>query len=129
MVNECIAKSFAWAHEADPFEMLVLNDYGPETKDTKQDTMFEEMKQLLSQGVPINAVGLQSHISIYSPTVSELRATIERFASLGVKVQITEPDVSVCRYDSDAMIEPSETILKAQATCYKELFELFEEEY
>ena len=127
--DEYIAKAFQFAHEADPDALLVINDYGLESKGPKQDAMFKEIKKLLAEGVPIGAVGLQGHISMYSPKVDALKATIERFASLGIKVQITELDISVYRSDSDATVKATDALLTSQAYRFKDLFTMFEDEY
>ena len=40
------------------------------------------MKRMLENGIPVDGVGLQMHISIYGPTPSQIEETIELFASL-----------------------------------------------
>ena len=51
--------------------------------------------------MPISAVGLQAHWSIYEPSETELRTAIERYASLGLKVQFTEVDMSVYPWEKE----------------------------
>ena len=46
-----------------------------------------------SRGVPIDCVGLQSHLDQQSPVPSDYQANLQRFANLGVDVQITELDI------------------------------------
>src|SRR5690606_3202536 len=87
--EDYIAKAFIYAHEADPDAQLYYNDYNTERPE-KRDRIFKLLKQLKDQGVPIHGVGLQGHWSLYEPTKTELQETIQKFASLGLKVQITE---------------------------------------
>lgn len=85
---------FRWAHEADPQARLYYNDYGAERKGQKADTLYNFVKGMVERGVPIHGVGLQLHIGVTGdPKPSELAKNIERFAALGLDVDITELDV------------------------------------
>jgi endo-1,4-beta-xylanase len=123
-----IEKAFIWAHEADPDAELVINDYGLEGNAAKREAMYSLVKGLLAKKVPINAIGIQMHISVKYPAASEIKKTIERFASLGVKVVVTELDVSIYESDTEAFKEPTPEVLKAQALRYQELFKIFREQ-
>ena len=92
--EEYIAKIFRWAHEADPNAVLVYNDYNTEFPG-KRDRIYKMVKGLLDAGVPVHAIGMQAHDELGTPTEENLRATIEKFSSLGVKLQVTELDVSI----------------------------------
>lgn len=54
--------AFQTAHEADPDARLILNDYSLEANGNKAITMYNMVKQLLEEGVPIDGIGLQMHI-------------------------------------------------------------------
>ncbi|MEJ7677113.1 MAG: endo-1,4-beta-xylanase [Segetibacter sp.] len=45
--------------------------------------------------MPIHGVGLQAHWAINEPSREQLDSTLKRFADLGLKIQITELDISV----------------------------------
>lgn len=92
--EEYIAKAFQWAHEADPDAQLFYNDYNTESP-IKRDKIYRLLKELLNDGVPIHGIGLQGHWNIYNPNEKDLRDAIEKFSSLGLKIQITELDLSV----------------------------------
>ncbi|MEQ8471773.1 MAG: endo-1,4-beta-xylanase [Marinoscillum sp.] len=92
--EEFIAKAFEYARAADPDVELFYNDYEV-INPVKREKIYQLVKGLKEAGVPIDGVGIQGHWSIYEPNEETLRATIERFTSLGLKVQITELDVSV----------------------------------
>jgi endo-1,4-beta-xylanase len=125
---EYIEKAFIWAHEADPDAELVINDYSLESNPVKREAMYSLVKSLKAKKIPVNGIGIQMHISVKNPAVSEIKKTIERFASLGVKVLVTELDVSIYESDAEAYQEPSPDILLAQALRYEELFNLFKEQ-
>jgi len=92
--EEYIPKIFQWAHEADPEAILVYNDYNTENPG-KRDRIYTFLKKLLDEGVPVHAVGLQGHWNISDPTEQNLRDAIDKFSSLGLKIQVTELDVSI----------------------------------
>lgn len=98
--EEFIEKAFRWAHEADPDAQLFYNDYNTENPG-KRDRIYKMLKKLLDAGVPVHGIGLQGHWSISGPSEKDLRDAIEKYSSLGLKVQITELDVSVYDRNED----------------------------
>ena len=132
--DEFIAKAFEYAHAADPDAELFYNDYNTE-RPQKRDRIYRLLKQLIDAKVPIHGIGLQGHWSLNEPTENELRDAIRKFSSLGLKVQITELDMSV--YPSEAnrrakrADEPDAFTPEAeqkQADHYKLVFRVFREE-
>lgn len=95
-----IAKAFEYAHAADPKAVLFYNDYNTE-RPQKRERVYRLLKKLVDAHVPINGVGLQAHWSIYEPDQKELIRTIKMFSSLGLKVQITELDMSVYPWEKN----------------------------
>ena len=106
----------------------------------KRQAVYEMLKQLLADGVPVHGVGLQAHLSIepspvpenhgYYQDVVEEEKTIELFASLGLEVQITELDVSLyvpgVQYEHSLFYTLLTPELEAkQAERYRQFFELF----
>ncbi|CAM5227104.1 hypothetical protein SVIOM342S_08218 [Streptomyces violaceorubidus] len=51
------------------------------------------VKDFTSRGVPIDGVGFQSHFNSNSPVPAYYRQNLQRFADLGVDVQITELNI------------------------------------
>jgi endo-1,4-beta-xylanase len=91
-----IAQAFRWAHEADPQAHLFYNDYSADGLGTKSDAVYQMVKGLVQSDVPIYGVGLQMHVSIsHSPSEQDVLANMRRLAALGLKVHITEMDVSL----------------------------------
>jgi len=123
--EEFIAKAFEYAHEADPEARLFYNDYNTESP-KKREKIYRLLKKLLDANVPVHGIGLQAHWSIKNPERAELEKTITLFASLGLKVQITELDISVYGGKTDPAI-PSLTndLEQQQAAQYKMAFEVF----
>ena len=127
--DEYIANAFRWARAADPDAKLFINDYNIEYSGAKQNGMYNLVKKLLAEGVPIDGVGLQCHIGMTYPAINEIQKAIQRFASLGVLVQVTELDMSVYSNDGEKEKSADDEVLIEQAYRYKQLFDIFEEEY
>jgi len=89
-----IEKAFQFAHEADPAAELYYNDYSLENE-PKRKGAIELIRKLQARGVPIAGVGIQGHDNLEWPTAEQEDATIAAFAALGVKVMITELDITV----------------------------------
>jgi len=96
--EDFIKLAFQFAHEADPDAELYYNDYSL-ANPAKRKGAVELVKKLKAQGVKIDAVGEQLHVGLDYPEVAELEKTIEALAALGVKVLITEMDISVLPMD------------------------------
>lgn len=92
--EDYITKAFQYAHEADPDAELYYNDYSLEGE-RKRLGAVKLLEKLQTAGVPITAVGLQGHYGLTYPSMSEIEKTIAAFASLKLKVMITELDVNV----------------------------------
>lgn len=95
--EDYIAKAFQYAYEADPEAELYYNDFSLENK-PKRDGAIRLIKKLKSQGLKIDAVGLQGHYKMDWPTAAQLDSTIKDFAAIGIKVMITELDIDVLPY-------------------------------
>lgn len=92
--KDYIVKAFQYAKKADPNALLFYNDYDTE-QPLKRSHVFQLLKDAKAAGAPIDGIGLQAHWSIYEPSEKNLRETLDLFSSLGLKIQITELDISV----------------------------------
>jgi endo-1,4-beta-xylanase len=92
-----IGQAFVWAHQADPHALLCYNDYniaGEDGSNAKSDAAYAWLKQELAAGIPISCVGDQGHLDTQFGFSGQLmQQDLARFASLGLKVAITEADV------------------------------------
>lgn len=131
---EIITWAFKWAHEADPKAQLYYNDYnieqGAVENKGKHASSLLLLKRLLKEGAPITGVGIQGHWHLNS-NLADVEKAIENYAALGLKVSITELDVTATGSNSGAMGVnqgdrkiPVENYDK-QAEVYKKLFEIF----
>ena len=92
--EDYILQAFKMAHEADPQAILVYNDYNIETPH-KRPKAIRLLKSLLEQKAPIHAVGIQGHWRLDRVNLAEVEESIKQFRALGLKVMITELDISV----------------------------------
>lgn len=130
--EDYIAKAFEYAHEADPHAVLFYNDYN-EINAGKREKIYTLVKSLKDAGVPIGGVGLQGHWAATEPSRDQLDSTIKKFVDLGLKIQITELDISVYPKEHNARERKpgdADTVFSAekenrQLEEYKMCFELF----
>ncbi len=92
--EDFVAKAFEFAHAADPNALLFYNDYN-EINAVKREKIYTLVNKLKTAGIPIHGLGMQGHWAINEPSASQLDSTIRRFAMLGLKLQVTELDISV----------------------------------
>jgi endo-1,4-beta-xylanase len=92
--KDFIKYAFQFAHEADPNAELYYNDYNVE-KPAKCDAIAELVKELKASGCRIDAVGSQAHMHMDDPTVDATEASFKKLKAAGVKVLITEWDISI----------------------------------
>lgn len=92
--EDFIKLAFQFAHEADPEAELYYNDYSM-AEPGKRSGVVKMVKKLQDQGVKIDAIGMQGHIGLDYPSIQEFEKSIEDYSGLGVKVMVTELDLSV----------------------------------
>jgi endo-1,4-beta-xylanase len=120
--DDYVELAFRFAHEADPNALLFYNDYNAEGLGAKSDAVYALVKDFVTRGVPINGVGLQTHIAVGDtgaggPLAPEtLAQNIKRLGELGLQVQITEMDVAFKG-------QVSEDILRRQAGDYRRVLD------
>jgi endo-1,4-beta-xylanase len=91
--EEFIPLAFRFAHEADPDAELYYNDYN-EWHAGKRDAIVKMIKTFKEEGIRIDAVGMQGHIGMDYPDLGEYKAAMDAYTAAGVKVMITELDLS-----------------------------------
>ena len=90
--KDYLAFAFRTARSINPNIKLVYNDYNL-VNPAKLERACTILKELLDAGVPIDAVGLQGHWS-NDITAEMLQTVIDRMTALGLKIQVTELDVT-----------------------------------
>jgi endo-1,4-beta-xylanase len=135
-----IQKAFEIAHEVDPSLHLIYNDYNM-FKPAKVKTVVSMIEGLLDKGVPIHGIGLQGHWGMDYPSQKILKDALDAYHSIGLKIHISELDVSVLpsayeganinvknsyRKELDPFVDGAPAdVLQKQAARYREWFELF----
>ncbi|MER3374944.1 MAG: endo-1,4-beta-xylanase [Allomuricauda sp.] len=92
--EDYIETAFQLAASADPDAKLLYNDYNlcnPE----KREGVVRLVKRLQEKGIKIDGVGMQGHWGLTQPSLAEIEKSIKTYSDLGVKVSITELDITV----------------------------------
>ncbi|MEW2625890.1 endo-1,4-beta-xylanase [Streptomyces sp. NPDC048106] len=99
-----LADAIRTAHNADPNAKLYINDYNIEGENAKSNALYSLAQSMLSQGVPLGGIGLESHF-IDGQVPSSMLANMQRFANLGLDVAITELDDRIQLPTSSASLQ------------------------
>jgi endo-1,4-beta-xylanase len=94
-----IAEAFQIANATDPDVLLFYNDFGVEGMNgAKSAGAFTMVSGLVSAGVPIDGMGFQMHTgpTDQGPGAADFAANLARYRDLGLQLEITEMDVSLC---------------------------------
>ncbi len=92
--DDFMERAFRFAHAADPKANLLYNDYNMHNP-AKRKFLVGVLRDFLDRGVPINGIGLQSHVGLDYPDLEEWEKSIATYAAMGLQVHITELDVDV----------------------------------
>lgn len=116
--NSFIEPAFEYAREYAPEGCkLYYNDFN-EYMPQKTEAIYEMAMDLKEKGL-IDGIGMQSHLDVGFPTISTYRKALEKFASTGLDIQITELDITT----SDI----SEAGFEVQAEMYSQIMDACEE--
>ena len=91
--------AFRTAAQADPQAILVYNENELESDSPKNEAkrakVLELLERLKSNGTPVHALGIQSHLTAHSTgfKAKKLRDFLKDVASLDLKILVTEMDV------------------------------------
>ena len=111
-----IHKAFAYARKYVPSTCkLYYNDYN-EYIASKRDGIYTLVKDLYDRGL-CDGIGMQSHLSTSYPSVSLYKEAVQKYATIGCDIQVTELDITLAdgaTYDT-------------QAQMYKDLFDIYRE--
>ena len=102
-----IADAFRTARTADADAKLYLNEIGAEGINAKSNRLYEIVRGLKADGVPIDGVGFQTHANL-DGLPADFVANMQRFKALGLDIAITEADVGL-------QMPPDAAKLQAQA--------------
>ena len=124
--------AFKWAHEADPNAQLYYNDYnieqGTVENKGKHASSMLLLKRLIAEGAPITGVGIQGHWHL-DTNLDDVEKAIENYKSLGLRVAITELDVTATGDNSALSLWTAKTEFRLRIIWsrlrYRKLFEIF----
>lgn len=92
--DDYIQLAFQFAHEADPDAELYYNDYSMALPG-RREGVVALVKKLQEGGLRIDGVGMQTHVGMDYPDLAEYEKSMEAFAALGVRIMITEMDITL----------------------------------
>ena len=92
--DEFIAKAFQFAREADPKALLFYNDYN-ECDPVKSQRIYNMVKKMKDNGVPIDGIGMQGHYNIYGPLEKEIDDALTLYKTVVKHIHVTELDIRV----------------------------------
>ena len=142
--EDYVLKAFEYAREADSGAQLYYNDYNTEER-PKCEGIIRLVRNLQFEGIHLDGIGVQGHMFLDYPTIEDLEKSIVALSKLGVKLMVTELDISALQfYPVDARVvdissfSPEEqkkydpypeglpdSVQKALANRYADLFSLF----
>ena len=101
--DEMVKLAFKFTAQYAPDAELYYNDFNA-WRPTKRDGIARMVRMLQAEGIKIDGVGIQGHWGLNFPKNEYIEAAIDTFASLGVKVMITELDVDVLPLTKEGQI-------------------------
>lgn len=90
-----IEKAFEYAHEADADALLFYNDYGLEFNPEKRVAVLSYLNNMRSRGVQVDGIGLQLHISLSYPDISQINEALQEISAYHYQVHLSEVDISI----------------------------------
>lgn len=92
--DEYIRKAFIFAREADPNALLFYNDYN-ECDPAKRDRIYNMIKKMKEDGIPVDGIGMQGHYNIYGPSEEDMEAALQKYSEIVDHIHVTELDIRV----------------------------------
>ncbi len=147
--DELVKAAFRFAEKYAPDTELYYNDFNA-WRPQKRKGIVRMIKMLKQEGIRIDGVGIQGHWGLNFPKNEYIQDAIDAYASLGIKVMITELDVDVLPLTKEGQIigtgllhpqyeleefetflDPykdklSDTVQRKLTDRYKELFNIFQ---
>ena len=107
---EYLDLAFRTARKADPAALLCYNDYGLESEApdqaAKRAAVLELLRGMQQRQVPLDAVGIQSHLAAGGQHVygAGLQQFLQQVQGMGLKILLTEMDVNDRALPADVAI-------------------------
>ncbi|KAJ5425716.1 hypothetical protein N7465_000786 [Penicillium sp. CMV-2018d] len=88
-----IADAFRIARAAAPDAKLLINENLVESLPGKRQELYNLVSKLVAEGVPIDGVALQMHVTEVAPEPGVIAEMVNSYKALGLEVSIAEMDV------------------------------------
>ncbi len=98
-----VKKAFQFAESYAPDTELYYNDFNA-WRPEKRDGIMRMARMLQHEGIRIDGIGMQGHWGLNYPDLEYIEAAIDSFATLGLKVMITELDIDVLPLTQEGQI-------------------------
>jgi len=138
--SEFITRAFKSMDKYSPDAQLFYNDYN-ECFPEKRERIVKLIRKLQEDGCRVDGFGMQQHY-FFAPNYDELKRSIETYAGLGLRLHVTELDVSLmavlnptgdrirpgdAAYDAylKAALNPTPEQINAISEIYEKLFEIY----
>ena len=112
-----VAEVFRIARDEAPGTTLILNENFTEYFPAKADGLVALVADLVRDGVPIDAVGFQTHLLFGEPDWDRMRRTMKAIGDLGLRVLVTELDAPVAVDLPDRLALQAERTARVVRTC------------
>ncbi|MBU2060941.1 MAG: endo-1,4-beta-xylanase [Bacteroidetes bacterium] len=140
--EDYLVTAFKLAEKAAPGTELYYNDFNIE-QPKKREGAVRLLKKIIDSGARIDGVGIQGHWSLDGLPLKDIEESIVAYSKLGLKVMITELDISVLpvpeklvganvdqNFEEDAKMNPytqgvPDSIQVQLAQRYEDLFKVF----
>lgn len=122
-----ISEVFKVIKEVMPSTELYYNDYN-ECFPEKRPKIVRMLKEALADGAPISGMGMQSHYNLFWTEFDEIKRSLEEYGALGLKLRISELDVSLYKEKEDPQLKwPNPEYEEKLADYYRRVFEIYRE--
>lgn len=127
MGEKFIDYAFMAAKEAAPNGLFFLNDYNGHIV-SKRNKMVSFIDAMKKRGISLDGIGIQGHYNIYFPSLDMIKSELEEYARRGLRIQITELDISLFDFHDHRvdLLQPTKEMVKRQKEMYYNLFSLYE---
>jgi GH35 family endo-1,4-beta-xylanase len=97
--REVMVEWFEEAHRTDDRQRLFINEYsivsGGGQTELEQTEYEKTIRYLLQQGAPLGGIGIQGHMGEDPTPPARIIEILDRFAKLGLPIEITEFDIDI----------------------------------
>ncbi len=133
--NRVIADVLRWAREEDPNAILILNEGTVISNSDVRRRYIAMVNDLITnKGAPLDGLGVMAHLGQTShklPSDSVIINALNELATTGLRIHITEFDLSYANMDGSVDIDPDQPFegfsswWEYQAWAYRHAYELF----